>query len=272
MMFAQSESISPSPSAPQLNNGLLNDNTWWLLGGGVAILLVIVFLSRRRQAGMREVANKKLEKTPIIANLAAETDNQVFGRQRTSGKKSKVKKSKKVSQGKGPPRIETAVSKADDQNKLEPTPPAIVPESLKVVETVQAESAPVISIFEPLQQVGSFRRVSVPEMEKSRRASNEEEEIETSRAPIVPFEKMKKVSARVPSSANRWASLNAEKGNQVEPVQEKVVEKSETTELKSHSQPVSSPPLPASEPLPRSPQGLKGFVSKVRSSGSASGS
>ena len=269
-MFAQSESTSPSPSAPQLNNGLLNDNTWWLLGGGVAILLLIVFLSRRRQADSRQVSDEKLEKKPTIAHAAPEADNPDPSRLRSSGKKSKGKKSKKVSQGKGPPRIETAVSKADVQNKVEPTSSAIVPEPLKVLETVQAESAPVISIFEPLQQVGSLRRVSVPEIEKSRRASNEEEEIETSRAPIVPFEKMKKVSARVPSSANRWASLNAEKGNRVESVQEKVVEKSETTESKSHSQPISVPLQPVSEPVPRTPQGLKGFVSKVKGSSSTS--
>ncbi len=272
MIFAQSESISPSPSVPTLNNGLLNGSAWWLLGGVVAILLVIAFLSRRRQAGPLQVSEKKLEKKPSIAHAAPESDNPEPGRLRSSNKKSKVRKSKKSSQGKGPPRLETAIVKADPQSKLEPTPTAIVPEPLKLVETVQAESAPVISIFEPLQQVGSLRRVSVPEMEKSRRASNEEEEIETSRAPIVPFEKMKKVSARVPSSANRWASLNAEKGNRVESVQENVIEKSETTDSKSYSQPISVPPVPASEPLPRTPQGLKGFVSKVKSSSTASDS
>jgi hypothetical protein len=266
MTFAQTE-LSPTPTDIVAPSGtLLGNNLGWLVASAIAVAAVFWIVRILRRPLPAKISGANLPKGSSVAPEVWQADDFSSKEKRPSGKKIKSKKSKKASQVKTLQRIEPTVSVAEVQSKKVgmKTEPAIEPEPL--VEPVKVALVPIAPIFEPLQQVGSLRRVSIPESEKGRFSSNDTEKVEVARPLNAPFEKMKKASYRVRLSENRWANFVSE-----QPAESTAVNKTEPPVRQTNQSPsmpktntetISIPP----EPVVRAPQGLKGFVSKLKSS------
>jgi len=266
MIFAQTE-LSPTPTEFVAPSGtLFGNNLGWLVASAIAVAAVFWIVRILRRPFPAKISGANLPKGSSVAPEVWQADDFSLKEKRSSGKKIKSKKSKKASQVKTLQRSEPSVSVAEMQSKkvAVKTEPAIEPEPQ--VEPAKVALVPIAPIFEPLQQVGSLRRVSIPESEKGRFSSNDTEKVEVARPSNAPFEKMKKASYRVRVSENRWANFVSE-----EPAESTAVNKTEPTVRQTNQSPsmpktntetISIPP----EPVVLAPQGLKGFVSKLKSS------
>lgn len=266
MIFAQTELSPTPPEAGALGGPLFGNNLWWLVAFALAVVAVLWIVKTLKKPLPAQEANANSPKGSSVFSEDWNGDEPPSQERRSSSKKNKGKKSKKANQAKTPQRKEPSGSVGELQsNKVEVSrETAIEPEPQ--VEPTRVAMVPITPIFEPLQQVGSLRRVSIPEPEKGRNSANDTEKVEAARPLSVPFEKLKKTSFRSGVSENRWANFVSE-----EPVESIAVEKislqgrptNESPSMpKSKNETSSIPP----EPVVRAPQGLKGFVSKLKSS------
>ena len=270
MIFAQTDLTSTSPAIDPQANSLLSVNAWWLLGLVFAAMVVIGLLSRRRRIRLAEPTKSSLKTRPLIRD-SIETDESEFERHRQTKKKSKGKKNKSsknrsLHSSKELVASNEVQSKDDARTKDEVLKPELKPEPERKAEPVSVAIVTVIPIFEPLRQVGSLRRVSIPEPEKTGRFAIESEQIETNRPSNVPFEKIKKSTDQVRSSTNRWADFVSDVPVRADSARKTSFQVAQTTETDSKLTATPALVVPPSEPVARPAQGLKGFVSKLKNS------
>lgn len=266
MIFAQTELSPPPPDVAAPGGTLFSSNLGWLVVTAFAVAVVFWIVRNLRRPIRAKSPAATSTKVSSVAPEDWKSDNLPPKEQRSSGKKTKSKKSKKAGQGKTLQRSQPSDSVDEVQStkadvKMEP-----VNEPEPQVEPARAALVPITPIFEPLQQVGSLRRVSIPESEKGRTSVSDTEKAEVVRPLSVPFEKTKKTSYRGRVSENRWANFVSEESVEPIAVKKEAIQGHLTNE--SHSMPktntetISIPP----EPVVRAPQGLKSFVSKIKSS------
>ena len=269
MIFAQTE-LSPLPPDVAAQGGsLFGNNLWWLVVASLAIVTMLWVLRTFKRPVPSNISNSKSTDGSGFVSEDWKADDVPSKEKRSSGKKTKSKKSKKAGQAKTPQRSQPSTSVVEAESIQTETVVAAANEPKSQVEPARVAFVPVAPIFEPLQQVGALRRVSIPEAEKGRNSTNESEKVETTRPLNVPFEKLKKASYQSRVSEDRWANLVSE-----EPVEPIAVKRpavqgpltNETTSVPKTNAEASS--IPA-EPAVRAPQGLKGFVSKLKNSNAA---
>jgi hypothetical protein len=270
MIFAQTELSPTPPDVGTPGDPLFGNNLWWLVAFALAVVAVLWIVRTLKKPLPAQETNanspKGSPRGPSVFSKDWNGDEPPSQERRSLSKKNKGKKSKKANQAKTPQRKEPSGSVGELQsNKVEVSRETAI-EPAPQVEPTRVAMVPIIPIFEPLQQVGSLRRVSIPEPETGRSSANDTEKVEAARPLSVPFEKLKKTSYRSGVSENRWANFVSE-----EPVESIAVEKislqgrptNESPSMpKSKNETSSIPP----EPVVRAPQGLKGFVSKLKSS------
>lgn len=269
MIFAQTELSPLAPDIAAPGGFLFSNSFWWLVVTTLAVVAMLWILRTFQRPVPSKVSGAKSTEGSSVVSEDWKADNVPSKEKRPSGKKSKSKKSKKAGQTKTPQRSQPSASVVEVQSIQAEAVVEAANEPESQVEPARAALVPVAPIFEPLQQVGALRRVSIPEPEKGRNSANDSEKVEATRPLNVPFEKLKKASPQSRVSKNRWANFASEEPVQSIAVQSPAIQVPPTNETppvpKTRTETISIP----AEPTVRAPQGLKGFVSKLKNSNAA---
>lgn len=269
MIFAQTDLSSLPPDVAAPGDSLFGNNLWWLVVATLAVVTMLWILrSFKKPVPSKAFRTKSTEGSSFVSE-DRKSDEIPTREKRPAGKKSKSKKSKKAGQAKTPQHNQPSVSVVEVRSVQAEAVVEAANEPESPVEPERAALVPITPIFEPLQQVGALRRVSIPEPEKGRISANDAEKMETARPLNVPFEKLKKDSSQSGVSKNRWANLVSEEPVQSIAVPRSAIQGTSTNEKppvpKTNTETISVP----AEPAVRAPQGLKGFVSKLKNSNAA---
>lgn len=269
MIFAQTELSPLPPDVAAPGGSLFGNNLWWLVVAALAVVTMLWILRTFKKPVPSKVSGAKPTDGSSVISEDGRADDAPSKEKRPSGKKSKSKKSKKAGQAKTPQRNLPSTSIVQEQSIQAEAVVEAANEPESQVEPARAALVPVTPIFEPLQQVGALRRVSIPEPEKGRNSENDSEKMEPTKPLNVPFEKLKKASYQSRVSENRWANFVSEEPVESIAVKRPAIQGSPTNETPSVPKTnTETNPIP-SEPAVRAPQGLKGFVSKIKNSNAA---
>jgi hypothetical protein len=294
MMIAQTGLASPSLPDNPASNSSGSDAFSWLIPVLIGVFLTVLFLrltrfNTKNQSLAKETNNTKSAtgKSPETSSKLNADDSSGGNRDRGSGRSNGSKKNKKSRSNRHNDRVTNATVTIDDSSEKPTTKVATKSKKDRLREqqlayvqsTVQSKSpaipsssqttTPVNPIFEPLRDVGALRR-SV----QSAKPVTSIETLSSDKAPVVQpssgkFERIIASTVTTQSSANRWPA----------PVIQTPPPKPFATSEPETKEPESKPRKPAvaadvtlntpsAEPAPR--QGLKSFVSKVKSASASS--
>jgi len=292
MMIAQTGLALPSLPDNPASNSSGSDAFSWLIPVLIGVFLTVLFLRLTRFNTKNQSLAKETKNTKSAAGKSSETssklntgDSSGGNRDRGSGRSNGSKKNKKSGSNRHNDRVTNATVTIDDSSEKPTTKVATkskkdrlreqqleyAQSSLQAIPSSSQTTTPVNPIFEPLRDVGALRR-SV----QSAKPVTSIETQSSDKAPVVQpssgkFERIISSTVTTQSSANRWPA----------PVIQTPPPKPFATSEPETKEPESKPRkpevaadvtlnTPPAEPAPR--QGLKSFVSKVKSMSSSAAS
>jgi hypothetical protein len=290
MMIAQTgltTSSLPDSTSTVSSSG---DTLSWLIPVGIGVFLTVLLL-RLTRVSTKNPSSTKETKGPKTTNgksretslESSKDDSSGVTRERSSGRSGGSKKNKKNRNNRSNERVVSATITGNDSSEkvTEKVVAKSKKERLREQQIAYAEaaapvtpsssqvSAPVNPIFEPLRDVGALRR----SVQTAKSATSEENQFADKTPAVQPssgrFERIISSTVTTQSSANRWPA----------PAMQTPPRKPFATSESEISKPESKPEKPSNssdiasiapqtEASPR--QGLKSFVSKVKSASASS--
>ncbi len=290
MMIAQTGLTTSSLPDSTSNVSSSGDTLSWLIPIAIGVFLTVLLL-RLTRVSTKNPSSTKETKGPKTTNgksretslESSKEDSSGVTRERSSGRSGGSKKNKKNRNNRSNERVVSATITGNDSSE-KVTAKAVAKskkERLREQQLAYAEaaapvtpsssqiSAPVNPIFEPLRDVGALRR----SVQTAKSTTSEEAQVADKTPAVQPssgrFERIISSTVTTQASANRWpAPAMQTPPRKPFATSESEINKPESKPEKPSNKSDVASIAPHTESSPR--QGLKSFVSKVKSASASS--